>query len=649
MHNIQRRFYENPCSKCNRDAVSVCGGGAVNAQVVFTETFDYTKTGGLVDCSLLSGTSPYYPQANTNIGTPDWINAATSAFTGPVIVDTGAALTYSGYALSGLGRKIYLPSTDSARQSARRLYPGQSGKVYYSMMVKIKEKYMLGTPYNGVLVDVSKQDLNGTTIACVNSSTSSSGIRGLLVFNRADTIGGVNASKMVAGVSYKRDDPATAFSSKLLDTLQTYLMVVCSDPATATSKLWINPDLSGPEPAPDATCLNTGGAETLSLIYFTIYQRSEGPSGWIGGLRVGTSWGMVTNIAPLPLAETFNYKVGALCDDAAYLNTTSPYYPLAANNVSGSLWVNGSTSKNDDPILVDTTGPALTYTGYPLSGLGKRVYCPNLTGNTSNNRASRAFTARTGKTYYSILVNMRTLQGLSSSTSSGGEYIMGFYTNASFSTANGRGLVTFRLSTTPGKFVAGIRVTSTGTAGWVSKDLDTNTTHLIVVSHELAPTSFSKIWVNPPMVAGEPAPDATSGSGVLDANADIGRFGIYQRGDKPKIYLGGLLVDTVWSKMVTDVPRIQTDAPKSFALLANYPNPFNPSTRINFSVATHAKATLKVYNMLGQVVANLFDDVAQAGANYEVTFDASGLASGLYFSRLESEGKHAVQKMVLMK
>jgi hypothetical protein len=620
---------------------------SAQSQIIVSETFDYTKMGGLVDCSLLSSTSPYAPLVNQNIGSPNWVTGTTSLFKAPVLVDS-AALIYTGYALSGMGRRIYLPSTDSARQSARRGFAAQAGKVYYSMMVRLKEIYMLGTPYNGSLVDISKQDLNGTTIACVNSSTSSSGIRGLLVFNRADTVGGANAGKFVAGVSYKRDDVATAFSSKLLDTLTTYLMVVCTDVATTTSKLWINPVLTGAEPAPDAVCVNTGGSDLISLIYFTIYQRSEGPSGWIGGLRVGAGWDAVTNTAPLPLTETFDYTPGALCDVSATLNTTSSYYPVAANNVSAGVWINGSTSKHDDPLLVQTG--ALTYTGYALSGLGKKVWAPNLAGNSSNNRASRQFAPQTGKVYYAAMVNLPTIADLSSATSSGGEYIMGLYTNASFATANGRGVVTFRLSPVTGKYIIGIRASSTAVAGWVTaKDLDTTATQLVVVSYEMA-TSTANIWVNPPVGATEPTPDATSNLGTTDANTDIGRIGIYQRGTKPHAYVGGMTVRTTWPLApATSVREMELQTPSTLALIGNYPNPFNPSTRIAFTVAHAAHTTLRVYNVLGQQVATLFDQEAMTGNQYEVSFDGAGLASGLYLARLESNGQQVMHKMVLMR
>ena len=90
-------------------------------------------------------------------------------------------------------------------------------------------------------------------------------------------------------------------------------------------------------------------------------------------------------------------------------------------------------------------------------------------------------------------------------------------------------------------------------------------------------------------------------------------------------------------------------APNAFALGQNYPNPFNPSTSIQFTVPNDGRATLKVYNTLGQEVATLFDGVATAGEYHQATFDASHLASGIYFSRLEFGGKMQVKKMLLLK
>lgn len=97
------------------------------------------------------------------------------------------------------------------------------------------------------------------------------------------------------------------------------------------------------------------------------------------------------------------------------------------------------------------------------------------------------------------------------------------------------------------------------------------------------------------------------------------------------------------------VEQISTRVPASFQLDQNYPNPFNPTTTISFALHTNGRATLKIYNLLGQQVATLLDEVKSAGA-YRVTFDASALSSGVYFYRLSTtSGISEAKKMVLMK
>lgn len=90
-------------------------------------------------------------------------------------------------------------------------------------------------------------------------------------------------------------------------------------------------------------------------------------------------------------------------------------------------------------------------------------------------------------------------------------------------------------------------------------------------------------------------------------------------------------------------------APTVFALSQNYPNPFNPTTTISFTVPAPGRATLKIINMLGQEGATLFDGEAQIGIFNVVHFDALGLASGIYFARLEQNGEVEMTKMTLMK
>ena len=98
--------------------------------------------------------------------------------------------------------------------------------------------------------------------------------------------------------------------------------------------------------------------------------------------------------------------------------------------------------------------------------------------------------------------------------------------------------------------------------------------------------------------------------------------------------------------VLTGVPE---PAPREFALKQNYPNPFNPETIVKFSVENTARATLEVYNVLGQKVATLFDGIAEAGQYYKIRLNGTSLASGMYIYRLQSGTRTDVKKMILMK
>ncbi len=86
-----------------------------------------------------------------------------------------------------------------------------------------------------------------------------------------------------------------------------------------------------------------------------------------------------------------------------------------------------------------------------------------------------------------------------------------------------------------------------------------------------------------------------------------------------------------------------------FALPQNYPNPFNPTTMLQFTVPHDGRATLKVYNAIGQEVATLFDGVASAGEYHQATFDGSRFASGIYLARLVFSGQTLVRKLLMTK
>lgn len=94
--------------------------------------------------------------------------------------------------------------------------------------------------------------------------------------------------------------------------------------------------------------------------------------------------------------------------------------------------------------------------------------------------------------------------------------------------------------------------------------------------------------------------------------------------------------------------EVEVFAPAEFELAQNYPNPFNPSTSITYSIPVDGLVKLSVYNLLGEKVADLVNELAKAGT-YEVKFDAINLTSGFYIYRLESGSNISVKKMMLMK
>jgi hypothetical protein len=86
----------------------------------------------------------------------------------------------------------------------------------------------------------------------------------------------------------------------------------------------------------------------------------------------------------------------------------------------------------------------------------------------------------------------------------------------------------------------------------------------------------------------------------------------------------------------------------NYTLEQNYPNPFNPTTQITYTIPKSEKVKLTVYNVLGNQVAVLVDQTQGAGT-YTKTFNAQGLASGIYFYKLETGSKSMAKKMMLIK
>lgn len=126
----------------------------------------------------------------------------------------------------------------------------------------------------------------------------------------------------------------------------------------------------------------------------------------------------------------------------------------------------------------------------------------------------------------------------------------------------------------------------------------------------------------------------------VDSDGDIDVLSASANDNKIAWYENSLITTSVEAEGVT--------TPAEFSLLQNYPNPFNPTTTIAFSLPQSSFITLKVYNLLGSQVATLLEAYKPAG-QHTVSFDASALASGLYYYTLTAGDFKQSRKMLLLR
>ncbi len=107
-------------------------------------------------------------------------------------------------------------------------------------------------------------------------------------------------------------------------------------------------------------------------------------------------------------------------------------------------------------------------------------------------------------------------------------------------------------------------------------------------------------------------------------------------------------IDFDGSYKYSKIINVNVNQPIEYSLSQNYPNPFNPTTNIKYSISSKQFVTLKIYDVLGNEVKTLVSENKESG-NYTVKFNASNLASGIYFYRLKAGNFSSVKKLILLK
>ncbi len=143
------------------------------------------------------------------------------------------------------------------------------------------------------------------------------------------------------------------------------------------------------------------------------------------------------------------------------------------------------------------------------------------------------------------------------------------------------------------------------------------------------------------------------GANFFNINSGLGGAGagimVPERGWMLNMQTSALYKLNITYSVLTTVNESQiANTADSYQLSQNYPNPFNPATMIKFSMPASGNVSLKVYDQLGKEVAVLSDGYRTAGT-YEVSFDASGLSSGVYFYKFQGGSFSETKKMLLVK
>jgi hypothetical protein len=142
------------------------------------------------------------------------------------------------------------------------------------------------------------------------------------------------------------------------------------------------------------------------------------------------------------------------------------------------------------------------------------------------------------------------------------------------------------------------------------------------------------------------------GANWIDVNLGLTNKNVFALTISRTNILAGTYEGGIWKRPLSEVTAIKglyrAGAVKEFSLKQNYPNPFNPETKIKYSLPIQSFVTLKIYNAMGEEIATLVNEEKAAGS-YDINFNASRLASGIYFYKLQSGSLIETRKLCVLK
>lgn len=328
------------------------------------------------------------------------------------------------------------------------------------------------------------------------------------------------------------------------------------------------------------------------------------------------------------------------------------YTPGRLTSLSGGNWISysGDTLTN----YIQVTSGNLGYSSYPYDSVGNKITIHAVTSSAEDAYREFATQLPDCNIYVSFLLRI-TSSTMSADTSTNGDYFMALLPSTSTTALVGR--VSVKQSATSGKYMIGIRTSSSNTTNWSSLELDVDGTYLVVLNYNLITgntNDVAKLWVNPALPGPETTADVVQASALTSDPADIARIAIRQgytassHMQTPDADIDGIMVGSTWESVTgVEGKPANNDLPVNFALKAS-PNPASSRSLISFSLPKATDTELSIFNIAGQKVATLAKGTMTAG-DHSVVWQTNQVSNGVYFYQLQAGNRLVSQKIVVVK
>ena len=647
-----------------QSAVFTGFGGSTYYYKIFPYTgsgvnIDYKTDGTIPQISITNNATPSLPLTeifNYTTGsnlTDNGFVAHSSAGTNPIEV-TESPLIYTGYLNSGLGKSVSL--TGSGEDVNKAFDSVYSSSVYASFMVNVQSASTTGDYFFNLAPE------NSTSIFCGK------------VFVKDD-----GAGNLAFGVS-KRNNTATAvYTANTYALNTTYLLVVkytFNNGSTVDDQvsLWVNPALSGVEPAANITATDSV-PDAISLGLFALRQggSTTAPTLTLGGVRISTNWIPQVNStfsSVLTMSNGWNLisfpglHPNSMLADTLYRGK-DPLASVYKYTTSGFVGV--STLVNGEGYWLKHSGNrTYNWNGTVQSG----ILYPKLSYAQVDTIDAFAGWNIIGVYEYQIIPSSVTTIPAGLITNPFYQYSPGSGYGIATSLNQGSGYWVYMQSA--GKIVLPNRPVESS-APVAKSYIKENWGKIIVtdasdMSYTLYSSASSEQLLLPPAppanifdvrFSSQSLVENISSEKVIDIKNAV--YPIKIRAEKNGLIIKDAVTGKVLGSVEDGKELVITDQavskitvsggesiPTEFSLNQNYPNPFNPNTKISYSLPEASDVTLKIFNSLGEEVATLVNQKQDAG-RYELNFNSTGLASGMYLYKIQAGSFAQTKKMILMK